>query len=106
MLKRMCRVHVCEQSSQQIRSPADLSTPLKRFKLSCLFLQVRWQLWKHLLVPIIFTSGSLPLLLSRRMMRVLWHVVSPGTFVRTFFDRTTKRLALFFFPPFFLFLFP
>jgi hypothetical protein len=41
----------------------------------------------------------LRILLSRRMMRGLWHVVSPGTFGRVFFDRTTKQLALFFFPP-------
>jgi hypothetical protein len=102
VLKGMHRVHIGQQSSQQIRGGADLSTTLKGFELHGLILHLIWQAGHYFPGPIVGGAGNcLRTFAHRRIMGPVWHVASPGTHVANFFDYTMRRLATCFFSSFF-----
>jgi hypothetical protein len=85
MGKGMRYVHIGQQSPQQIGRTDDLARALKGFELHGLLLQMGWQARNDLLAPLILPTTSLRNVLCRRMMLLIWHVVSPGTWLRELF---------------------
>src|SRR5260370_22354227 len=101
MLKRMRRIDIGQQSPQQVCRTDDLARSFKGFELVGLLSYLCWQARHHFLLPIILLPIFWRDFLNRRIIVLIWHVVSPGTFLRrVFFTVPRSGLPSPFFPLF------